>query len=146
MNELPVDRVLEELVVLAVQVLEVDRIVLLTQDAATLEMRPRVIKTFAAAGQYPYSTRVVDWVIEHGSPTSFADVSRDRSLSGDPDSDVDVKGAMCVPINPGSATIGVIYADSVSRPDCFRPDDLALLRALANLAAVVIAKSAVHAV
>lgn len=137
-SEMKIDRILEELVVLAVQVLDVDRIALLMLDEVSLEMRPRVIKTFVPPGQYPYSQRVVDWVVEHGSPTSFADVSRDRTLAGDLARDALVRGAMCVPINPGGGTIGVIYADSLSRADGFRPDDLALLRALANLAAIAI--------
>ncbi|MBX3207460.1 MAG: FHA domain-containing protein [Labilithrix sp.] len=143
-SELSIDRVLDELIALAVQVLEVDRIALLALDDATLDMRPRVIRTFVAPHQYPYSTRVVDWVVDHGSPASFADVSRDRTLPGELARDASVRGAMCVPINPGGGTIGVIYADSLSRADCFRPDDLALLRALANLAAVAIESAALR--
>ena len=143
-SEMKVDRILEELVVLAVQVLDIDRIALLMLDDVTLEMRPRVIKTFVPAGETPYSQRVVDWVVDHGSPASFADVSRDRTLPGDLARDALVRGAMCVPINPGGGTIGVIYADSLSRADCFRPDDLALLRALANLAAVAIESAALR--
>lgn len=143
-SELKIDRILEELVILAVQVLEVDRIALLTLDDVTLEMRPRVIRTFVTQMPNPYSQRVVDWVVDHGSPASFADVSRDRTLPGDLARDESVRGAMCVPINPGGGTIGVIYADSLSRADCFRPDDLALLRALANLAAVAIESAALR--
>ncbi len=142
-SEMNIDKVLEELIILAIQVLEVDRIALLTLDEITLEMRPRVIKTFTQ-GQYPYSQRVVDWVVDHGSPASFADVSRDRTLAGELARDESVRGAMCVPINPGGGIIGVIYADSLSRADCFRPDDLALLRALANLAAVAIESAALR--
>ena len=100
-------------------------------------MKPRVIKTFVGAAPRPYSKRVVDWVVDKGSPTSFADVSRDTSLPGDPRrEDTAIKGAMAVPIDPGGGTIGVLYADSVSRVDAFKPDDLALFRALANMAAV----------
>jgi adenylate cyclase len=135
-GELSLDRLLDEIVVLSVQVLEVDRIALLTLDDQTLEIKPRVIKTFAGAAPRPYSKRVVDWVIDHGSPASFSDVASDKTLPGDAREDGQVKGAMCVPINPGGGTIGVLYADSVSRTDCFRPDDLALFRALANLVAV----------
>lgn len=135
-GELGLDRTLEELVVLAVQVLEVDRIALLTLDEQTLQMQPKVLKTFVGATPRPYSKRVVDWVVDKGSPTSFADVSRDTSLPGDGKEDATIKSAMAVPINPGGGTIGVLYADSVSRADSFRPDDLALFRALANMAAV----------
>jgi adenylate cyclase len=145
-SEMTIDRILDELIVLAVQVLAVDRIVLLTLDDVSLMMKPRVTKTFAptSSDQPPYSRRVVDWIVDHGSPASFADVSRDRSLPGDPHPDAKVKSAMCVPINPGGGTIGAIYADSLSRTDSFRPDDLALLRALANLAAVAIESAALR--
>jgi GAF domain-containing protein len=143
-SEISIERILDELVVLAVQVLSVDRIALLTLDDVSLDLRPRVAKTFGAPGPPPYSKRVVDWVVDNGSPASFADVSRDRTLPGDAAPDAAIKGAMCVPINPGGGTIGVVYADSRSRADCFRPDDLALLRAIANLAAVSIESDALR--
>jgi len=134
----PLDRMLDELVVLAVQVLEVDRIALLTLDEKTLQIKPKVIKTFVGAAPRPYSKRVVDWVVDKGSPTSFSDVSCDKTLPGDPNEDAAIRAAMAVPINPGGGTIGVLYADSVSKADAFRPDDLALFRALANMAAVAL--------
>jgi adenylate cyclase len=135
-GELPLERTLDELIVLAVQVLEVDRIALLTLDEVSLEMKPQVVKTFVGASPRPYSRRVVDWVVDKGSPTSFSDVSHDTSLPGDRKEDAAIKSAMAVPINPGGGTVGVLYADSVSRVNAFKPDDLALFRALANLAAV----------
>jgi GAF domain-containing protein len=119
-----------------VQVLEVDRIALLALDERTLRMAPKVIKTFVGAAPRPYSKRVVDWVVDKGSPTSFSDVSRDKSLGGDATEDSAIRSAMAVPINPGGGTIGVLYADSVSKIDAYKPDDLALFRALANVAAV----------
>lgn len=143
-SEMRIDTILDELIVLAVQVLSVDRIALLALDDISLEMRPRVIKTFVNTPYQPYSKRVVDWVVDHGSPASFVDISRDRTLPGDATNDENIRGAMCVPINPGGGTIGVIYADSLSHPDCFHPDDLALLRALANLAAVAIESAALR--
>ena len=39
----------------------------------------------------------------------------------------------------------MLYADSVSRTDCYRPDDLALLRALGNIAASAIECEAMRA-
>ena len=143
-SEMSIEKILDELVVLAVQVLEVDRIALLTLDDETLEMKPRVLKTFTSIAQRPYSKRVVDWVVDHGSPASFADVSRDKSLPGGRDEDQNVRSAICVPVNPGGGTIGVLYADSLTQADAFRPDDLALLRALANFAAVAIEGEAMH--
>jgi GAF domain-containing protein len=98
-------------------------------------MKPKVLKTFAGASPTPYSKRVVDWVVDKGVPTSFPDVSRDRSLPGNAKEDAQIRAAMAVPINPGGGTIGVLYADSVSRAALFTADDLALFRALANVAA-----------
>ena len=135
-GEIPLDRLLDELVILAVQVLDVDRIALIALDEKSLEMKPKVIKTFVGSAPRPYSKRVVDWVVDKGSPTSFADVSKDKTLPGDAKEDAQIRGAMAVPINPGGGTIGVLYVDSISRADAFRPDDLALFRALANIAAV----------
>lgn len=132
----PLDRMLDELIVLAAQVLDVDRIALLALDEKTLQIKPKVIKTFAGACPRPYSQRVIDWVVDKGSPTSFADVSRDESLPGNAREDAAIRSAMAVPIDPGGGTIGVVYADSVSRVDAFSADDLALFRALANMAAV----------
>ncbi|MFO0743074.1 MAG: GAF domain-containing protein [Labilithrix sp.] len=144
-SEMSVDRMLDELVTLAVQVLQVDRIALLALDEHTLIMAPRVVKSFGGVGtHYPYSHRVVDWVVDHGSPATFPDVSRDRHLPGDASKDAGIRGAMCVPINPGGGTIGVIYVDSLMKADCFRPDDLALLRAIANMAAVAIEGAALR--
>jgi adenylate cyclase len=144
-SELSIDRMLDELVTTVVQVLQVDRIALLALDEHTLIMSPRVVKSFSGVGShYPYSHRVVDWVIDHGSPATFPDVSRDRHLPGDPGPDQGIRGAMCVPINPGGGTIGCIYVDSLMKADCFRPDDLALLRAIANLAAVAIEGAALR--
>lgn len=143
-SRIEVDKALEELVLLAAQVLEADRIALLTIDNASLALRPRVVKTFVARSPEPWSKRVIEWVVDHGQPASFADVSRDRTLPGDPSADSAVRDAMCVPIHPGGGTIGVIYADSLSRTDCFRPDDLALARALAHLGVVVIEGAALR--
>ncbi len=135
-GELGLERTLEEIVVLTVQVLEVDRIALLTLDETSLQMKPRVIKTFVGAAPRPYSKRVIDWVVDKGSPTSFLDVSRDTSLPGNPKEDAAIKSAMAVPINPGGGTVGVLYADSVTRAAAFGQDDLALFRALANMTAI----------
>ena len=144
-SEMSIDRMLDELVTLTTQVFDVDRIALLALDEHTLAMSPRVVKSFGGVGShYPYSHRVVDWVIDHGSPATFPDVSRDRHLPGDPARDAGVRGAMCVPINPGGGTIGVVYVDSLTKADCFRPDDLALLRAIANIAAVAIEGAALR--
>ena len=137
-GDLPIERLLQELVGLATQVFEADRICVLMIDEKTLELRLRVNKSFVPVQKQAYSIRVVDWVVDHGSPVSFDDISIDRSLPGDLARDEAIRAAMCVPIDPGSGIIGVLYADSLSATGCFHADDVALFRALANLAAVTI--------
>lgn len=143
-SELSLEKFLDEIIVLAVQILEVDRIALLMLDEQSLEMQPRVLKQFIQASARPFSRRVVDWVTDHGTPASFADVSKDKSLPGDAKEDNQVKSALAVPVNPGGGTVGVLYADSLSMIDHFRPDDLALMRALANFAAIAIENDALR--
>jgi len=143
-GETAIDKTLEEIIVLAVEALEVDRIALLTLDEKSLQMKPRAVKTFAGATPRPYSKRVVDWVVDRGSPTSFADVSKDKTLPGDAREDANVRAAMAVPVNPGGGIIGVLYADSISKADLYRPDDLTLFRALANLCAIGIESDALR--
>lgn len=145
-GQVPLDRTLDELVVLAVQILEVDRIALLALSERSLSIEPKVVKTFVGGSTHPYSTRVVDWVVDNGSATSFADVSSDTTLPGDRKADAAIRSAMAVPINTGGGTIGVLYADSVSRADAFKPDDLAVFRALANIAAVAMDSHALRRV
>lgn len=137
-TDLPIDRLLQDLVGLAAQVFEADRLCVLMLDDTTLELRLRVNKSFVPVQKQAYSIRVVDWVVDHASPFSFDDISIDRSLPGDLSNDEALRAAMCVPINPGGGMIGVFYADSLSMKGCFKADDLALLRALANLAAIAI--------
>ncbi|AKU97996.1 Adenylate cyclase [Labilithrix luteola] len=139
---LPIDRLLEELVVLAAQVVDVDRLALLTRTSASAKPVARVVKTFLGGARAPYSQRVVDWVFAHGSQTSFADLGRDKTLPGNVDDDAGIRSAVCVPIDPGTGVIGVLYADSLTTPEIVRPDDLALVRALANLAAAALATNA----
>ena len=137
-TDLPIDRLLQDLVGLAAQVFEADRLCVLMLDDRTLELRLRVNKSFVPVQKQAYSIRVVDWVVDHGSPVSYDDISTDRTLPGDLGPDEALRAAMCVPINPGAGMIGVFYADSLTLKGCFKADDVALLRALANLAAIAI--------
>jgi adenylate cyclase len=135
-SQLGLEHLLDELSALGAQVLDVDRLALLTLDEESLDMSPRVLKAFVGSLGAPYSQRVIDWVLDHGSPGSFADVSKDLTLPGDARADRHIRAALAVPIDPGAGAVGVLYVDSLSRTEAFHPDDVALLRAIANVAAV----------
>jgi adenylate cyclase len=139
------EAVLDELVVSAVQVLDIDRVCLLALDPQTAAMAPRIVKSFSGSAKRSWSQRVVNYVVDRGIAMAFADVSRDETLGGDPKDDARVRSALCAPINPGSGVIGALYADTVTqRPEPFRPDDLAVFRALASLAAVAMENDALR--
>jgi adenylate cyclase len=135
-SQLGLERLLDELSALGAQVLDVDRLALLTLDEESLDMSPRIIKAFVGSLGAPYSQRVIDWVVDHGSPGSFADVSKDLTLPGDARADHHIRAALAVPIDPGAGAVGVLYVDSLSKTEAFRPDDVALVRAIANVAAI----------
>jgi len=135
-----IDKLLAELVVLAAQVLTIDRVAVLTRTGSAHELEGRVVKAFAGEHHPPYSQRVVDWVLTQQSPASFADVASDLTLGGDRASDAGIRAAASVPIDAGHGILGVLYVDSITTPDIFRPDDIALLRAMANLIAVAIVR------
>jgi adenylate cyclase len=134
-----IDKVLEEFAVLAAQVLTIDRVAVLMRASSTNEFERRLLKTFAGEHRSPYSQRVVDSVLMNKTSARFGDVASDRTLGGDGTKDAGILAAACVPIDAGRGILGVLYVDSVTTSDIFRPDDVALLRALANLIAVAVA-------
>jgi pSer/pThr/pTyr-binding forkhead associated (FHA) protein len=86
-----------------------------------------------------YSKAVVDRVIADGQAIML--------LNTDSEAEVDfsdtlklqrIKSVMCVPLVSTSQVRGVIYVDSVSRPQGFRKEDLSLLSTLSSLAAIAI--------
>ena len=53
-----------------------------------------------------------------------------------------VRGALCVPLfAPGGEILGVLYADTITRPVAFSEDEARALQAFAGLAAVVIGRA-----
>ena len=53
-----------------------------------------------------------------------------------------VRGALCVPLfAPGGDILGVLYADTITRPAAFTEDEARALQAFAGLAAVVIGRA-----
>ncbi|MCL2779877.1 MAG: FHA domain-containing protein [Polyangiaceae bacterium] len=135
----PTSELVEELAILASQALSIDRIAVLIREGTPPELKLRVTKTNRPEQRPEYSQRVTQWAFDHASATSFADVACDNTLGGDSAADAGIRAAAGVPINAGRGIVGVLYADSLTVPDIFRPDDMAVLRAFANLIAVAIA-------
>jgi GAF domain-containing protein len=56
-----------------------------------------------------------------------------------------IKSALCVPMISRSQVRGVIYLDSIKEPYGFRNDDLSLLTALGNSAAIAVENALLYA-
>lgn len=134
----PIGKLLDDIAALAIEAIEADRIAILTVDDRTRELRPRVIASNVPGNRAPYSDRVVGWVVAHSAPALFDDLSLDRTLGGEPDADIEIHSTMAVPLSHGGKVIGVLYADSLTQWDQFRPAHLSLFQGLANLAVLAI--------
>lgn len=92
-----------------------------------------------------YSQAVVDRVIETGKPVMIPDVqAEDASELVDTLELMEIGSVMCVPLISSSEVRGVIYVDSLQKPYGFRREDLSLLIALCNPAAIAIENALLH--
>jgi adenylate cyclase len=140
----PIDGLLERIAQLVFQILDVDRVVILLVDALSGELRPRVARFLT--GEVPsgafYSQHVVDYVRTHSVAALFADALDDPRLTG-ADSVMlqSIRSAMCVPLKPQDAVLGVLYVDNLARVNGFTEEDLEFLTAFGNQAAIALENS-----
>jgi adenylate cyclase len=140
----PIDGLMERIAQLVIQILEVDRVVILLADPASGELRPRVARFLSSevtSGAY-YSQHVVEYVRTHSVAALFADAWQDPRLSG-ADSVMlqSIRSAMCVPLKPQDAVLGVLYVDNLARVNGFTEEDLEFLTAFGNQAAIALENS-----
>jgi len=87
----------------------------------------------------PYSQEVVDQVIREGKALVVADSRTDES---GPLPDTlklsKIRSVLCMPLISRSRVLGVIYVDSVTRPNGFREEDLSLLNSVTGPLAMAI--------
>ena len=96
-------------------------------------------------GTTPYSRTIVDMVVKQKVAVLTSDAQTDQRFeSGDSIRLQQIRSAMCAPLWSGSAVIGVIYVDSPLHAGSFSDQDLDLLTALANFAAVAIERARLH--
>jgi adenylate cyclase len=89
-----------------------------------------------------YSRTIVERVVREGKAISMLDTLNEQATNLSESIRVNnIRSIMCVPLVSRARVIGVIYVDSVSRPQGFRKEDLELLIALSTPAAVAIENS-----
>jgi hypothetical protein len=92
-----------------------------------------------------YSRTIVDRVIKEREPVSMLNTSEEEEINLSESIRVSgIRSIMCVPLISRSKVMGVIYMDSVNKPNGFRKDDLVLLTALSSPAAMAIENSLLY--
>ena len=145
------ETVLEKVMDLIFEYLPVDRGFLLLIDE-TGELKTRVARlkagratTATADGEVPFSRTIVDMVVRQKVAFLTSDAQKDdRFDMGQSIRIQHIRSAMCVPLWDRGTVIGVIHVDSPIYVGTFKSEDLDLLTALANFAAVAIERASLH--
>jgi signal transduction histidine kinase len=148
-----IDALLRKILDLVFQILPVDRGAILLLDPKTGQLEPRVVKPESAIGDETssdgggpvYSRQIVEYVQTRSVAALFRDAAADPRI--DPTQSVfhqSIRSSICVPLRPKDDTIGVLYVDNVSLPDCFSEEDLDFLTSFANQAAIAIENATLY--
>jgi FHA domain/GAF domain len=124
----------------------VDRGVVVLVDGETGEISEviSILKSTKECSK-PFSRTIVDRVLKEGKPISIVDTgSEGKENLSESIQSMEIRSVMCVPLKSESAVIGAIYVDSLKKPHGFRKEDLDLLSALSNPAALAIQKSLIN--
>jgi adenylate cyclase len=140
--------VLDKVMDLIFEFLPADRGFLLLEEDGGLQLsvsRFQSGKRSTADGGTPYSRTIVDMVVRQKAAVLTSDAQADQRFeAGESIRMQQIRSAMCAPLWSQDAVIGVIYIDSPLHAGTFSGQDLDLLAALANFAAVAIERARLH--
>ncbi len=143
----PVDDLLEQVMSIVFEQVPADRGFLMLYDEATRKLVPKVVKhrqATPAADQGPISISktIADRVFKDRVAILTSDALVDpRFGAGDSIRLHGIRSAMCAPLWNNDQAIGIIHVDSPMVTNCFTSNDLDLLSALANYAAVAVERA-----
>ncbi len=140
--------VLDKVMDLIFEFLPADRGFLLLEEGGALQLRISRFgssKRSTADGATPYSRTIVDMVVRQKAAVLTSDAQADQRFeAGESIRMQQIRSAMCAPLWSRDAVIGVIYIDSPLHAGTYSGQDLDLLTALANFAAVAIERARLH--
>lgn len=139
-----VDEVLQRVLEIAFEALPVDRGFILLRDEKSgttvceiARVKDRV--EFRPQGEVPVSRTMVEQVIRERVALLTYDALSDQRLAGGESIRIhQIRAAMCAPLWSGERIIGVLQVDTPFHAGTFNEQDLDLLTALANYAAVAV--------
>jgi adenylate cyclase len=145
------ETVLEKVMDLIFEYLPVDRGFLLLQDDSG-ELKTRVARvksprlSTGTEGEVPFSRTIVEMVVRQKVAFLTSDAQADQRFDVGKSIRIQhIRSAMCVPLWDRGNVIGVVHVDSPIHVGTFTSEDLDLLTALANFAAVAIQRARLHA-
>jgi adenylate cyclase len=142
----PVEEVLQQVMDIVFDHIPSDRGFLMLVDEATDKLMPMVIKHrnpgSAESGRISISKTIADRVMKDRVSILTSDAMVDpRFGAGDSIRFHGIRSAMCAPLWNKDQVIGIIHVDSPMLTNCFNLNDLDLLTALANYAAVAVERA-----
>jgi adenylate cyclase len=146
----PVEEVLEQIIDIVFDHVPADRGFLMLSDESTGKLVPMVIKhrssgSSAEQSKISISKTIADRVLKDRVSILTSDAQVDpRFGSGDSIRFHGIRSAMCAPLWNKDQVIGIIHVDSPMLTNCFNLNDLDLLTALANYAAVAVERARLY--
>jgi len=141
-SELNFDKLLDEIMDLAIELLDAERGVLLLRQTDTLELKVEVARRIDKQHideAVALSRSVIGKVESEGKPVLLQNVP--DVVGKSPTSSLirqKIKSVICVPLLSKAHLLGAIYLDTTDTSHFFKNEDLAFLEGFANLAAVAI--------
>ena len=142
----PVEEVLHQVMDIVFEHMPADRGFLMLEDEAVADkLVPMVVKhrtTGGSEGRITVSKTIADRVMHDRVSILTSDAMVDpRFGAGDSIRFHGIRSAMCAPLWNKDQVIGIIHVDSPMLTNCFTVNDLDLLTALANYAAVAVERA-----
>ncbi len=141
----PLEDVLQQVMDLVFEHVPADRGFLMLHEGEDDRLVPRVVKyrkESQGEGRITVSKTIADMVMRKRVAILTSDAQIDsRFGAGDSIRFHGIRSAMCAPLWNQDLSIGIIHVDSPMLTNCFSGDDLDLLTALANFAAMAIERS-----
>ena len=136
-----VDEVLNKILDLIFHYLRADRGVIMLKDESTGELIPKAVRRRNETDrtELTVSHSIINQVLNEGKSIICSDALEDERFKAKQSIvQFHIHSAMCVPLSTKERTFGVIYTDTLMSKGSFTSDDLKLLSALGNEAALAI--------
>jgi len=145
----PVEEVLAQVVEIVFDHIPADRGFLMLQEEPDNKLVPMIVKhrkEGSGEGKITVSKTIADRVMKDRVSILTSDAMVDpRFGAGDSIRFHGIRSAMCAPLWNKDQVIGIIHVDSPMLTNCFTLNDLDLLTALANYAAVAVERARLNA-